>query len=222
MVIMKYVVLKNSLSCLCVQLPEGFGAGLEIVCFETQTDFEKYLKDNPALPCQISFAQPASGSGEPAEKPLPCRDGIYVRHNDYYKKVLFSEILWVEAARSYCSIRTAGKVNYIVTYPLVEVKKRLPSALFIQTHRSYLVNAGRVAKFIGNMLYVEEQSIPISRKFKKEVLEHFIFLDNVNDTLGKDTAPLGKPNPPLGKKIGKSGADDVNSDDEDRSSGKDK
>ena len=72
------------------------------------------------------------------------------------------------------------------------------------------------------MLYVEEQSIPISRNFKKKVLEHFIFLDNVNDTLGKDIMPLGKSNPPLGKKIGESGEDDVNSDDEDRPSEKDK
>lgn len=219
---MKYVVLKNSLSFLCVQLPEGFGEALEIVCFESQKAFEKYLKENPAPPCQISFAQPASGSGELDVNPSPCRDGIYIRHNDYYKKVFFSEILWVEAARSYCSIKTAGKENYIVAYPLVDVKKKLPSALFIQTHRSYLVNADQVAKFIGNVLYVGEQSIPISRKFKKEVLEHFTFLDNIKDTLGKEIPPSGKPNPPLGKKIRKSGAADVTSDDEDLSSGKDK
>lgn len=43
MVIMKYGVLKNSLSFLCVQLPEGFGTKLEIVCFESQAEFPDFV-----------------------------------------------------------------------------------------------------------------------------------------------------------------------------------
>ncbi len=64
------------------------------------------------------------------------------------------------------------------------------------------------------MLYVGEKSIPISRKFKKEVLEQFSFLDNIKDTLGKNILPSGKPNPPLEKKIGSEGENEVISDDE--------
>lgn len=211
---MKYVVLKNSLSFLCVQLPEGFGTKLEIVCLESQAEFEKYQKENLTGICQISFAQPVSDAGELPGHSLLHQDGIFVRHNDYYKKILFSDIAWVEAARSYCCIQTSGRTNYIVTYPLAEVKKRLPPELFLQTHRSFLVNMKLVEKFIGNMLYVGEKSIPISRKFKKEVLEQFSFLDNIKDTLGKNILPSGKPNPPLEKKIGSEGENEVISDDE--------
>lgn len=217
---MKYVVLKNSLSFLCVQLPEGFGTKLEILCFESQAEFDEYLKENKTALCQISFAQPVQENGEsPAASPF--QDGLYVHDNGYYVKLLFSDILWVEAARSYCCIETAGKKNYVVTYPLAEVKKKLPSSIFIQTHRSYLVNMNKIDKFIGNVLYVGHKSIPISRKLKKEVLDLFSFLDNIKDTLGKNILPSGKPNLPSGKKSGLKGQNDVISDDEDPALGGD-
>lgn len=31
------------------------------------------------------------------------------------------------------------------------------------------------------MLYIDDQSFPISRKFKKETLSRFVFLDNIKD-----------------------------------------
>lgn len=214
MIIMKYVVLKNSLSFLCVQLPEGFGTKLEIVCFESQAEFDEYLKENRSGICQTSFAKPVPDAEEYPGHPLSHQEGIFVHHHDYYKKVLFSDIAWVEAARSYCCIQTAGKANFIVTFPLAEVKKKLPSELFIQTHRSFLVNVKLVDKFIGNMLYVGEKSIPISRKFKKGVLEQFSFLDNIKDTLGKNILLSGKPNSPSEKKIGSEDENGIISDDE--------
>lgn len=177
---MKYVVLKKSLSFLSVQLPEGFGPKLGIICFESQAEFDEYLQENKTALCQMSFAQPAQENGEPPAS-SSFQDGIYVPDDGYYVKVLFSEILWIEAARSYCSIQTAGEKNYIVSYPLGEVKKKLPPSLFIQTHRSYLVNRNRIDKFIGNVLYIGSKSIPISRKLKKEVLGSFSFLDNMKD-----------------------------------------
>ena len=51
---MKYVVLKNALSLLCIQLPEGFGTKLEIVCFENQDEFEEFLE----TPVSATFISP--------------------------------------------------------------------------------------------------------------------------------------------------------------------
>mgnify|MGYP001517338658 CR=1 FL=1 len=190
---MKYVVLKNALSLLCIQLPEGFGTKLEIVCFENQDEFDEFLK---------------------TETILKVFDGIFIRKNEYLKKIAFNDIMWIEASRSYCYIHLTDKTRMIVTYPMAEIMKKLPPELFIQPHRSYLVNKHLINKFIGNMLYIDEQAFPISRKFKKQVLEQFSFLDNIKDTLGKNILPPGKPNPPLEKKIGSEDENEVISDDE--------
>lgn len=191
---MKYVVLKNSLNVLCVQLPEGFGTKLEIVCFETQTEFKDFIGKNPAGACQISFPQMIPNTEDRECNSDFNHDGLFVRQNEYFNKILFTDIMWVEASRSYSFIHITGNSRVIVTYPLSEVKKKLPPNLFIQTHRSYLVNIRHVDKFIGNSLYIGKKSFPISRKFKQEVLGRFLFIDNIKKSLGKSEAPLEKNN----------------------------
>lgn len=195
---MKYVVLKNPQGVLCVQLPEGFGTKLEIVCFEDQTEFEIFLKENRPGICQICLAKPVSETEESVGDFAVDSDGFFIRQNDYYNKVLFADIAWIEASRSYSYIHLTDKSSIVVTYPLSDVKKKLPPELFIQIHRSYLINMKYVNKFIGNMLYIEKQSFPISRKFKQEVLSHFLFLDNIKNTLGKEHDPSGDKNEQLG------------------------
>lgn len=211
---MKYVILKNSLSLLCVQLPEGFGRNLEIICCESQTEFEEFLKVNKKGVCPISFPQTPVENEEASAGPPIGQDGFFIRQNEYYKKVLFNDIMWIEASRSYCYIHLADDTRIIVTYPLSEVKKKLPDELFIQTHRSYVVNIQRVDKFIGNMLYIGKHSLPISRRLKDKVLEQFLFLDNISETLGKQNQPPGKNNLPLENKIMPGNNNDVNSGDE--------
>lgn len=191
---MKYVVLKNSLNVLCVQLPEGFGTNLEIVCFETQAEFKDFLGTSPVGACQISFPQTVPKTEDEEDNPDSNHDGLFVRQNEYFGKILFADIMWVEASRSYSYIHINGNSRVIVTFPLSEVKKKLPPDLFIQTHRSYVVNIRYVDKFIGNALYIGKQSFPISRKFKQEVLDRFLFMDNLKKPFGKSKDPLEKKN----------------------------
>lgn len=195
---MKYVVLRNSLNVLCVQLPEGFGTRLEIVCFESQAEFNDFLKENPAGVSQISFPQTVPKAEEPEGNPVFGHDGLFVRQDEYFGRIRFADILWLEASRSYSYIHVAGNSRIIVTYPMSEVKKKLPPDVFIQIHRSYVVNVHYVDKFIGNVLYIGEQSFPISRKFKPEVLNRFLFLDNIKKTWEKYEEPLGKNNEEFG------------------------
>lgn len=196
---MKYVVLKNSRNVLCVQLPEGFGSKLEIVCIENQAEFNDFLKENPTALCQMSF--PLSVQEMEKEESNSGKDGLFIRQNEYFKKVLFEDMMWIEASRSYCYIHTTDRAKIIITFPMSEVKKKLPEELFIQTHRSYILNKKFVNKFIGNMIYIDNQSFPISRKFKQKVLEQFLFLDNLKATSGSEDNPLGSKKPPVEKEI---------------------
>lgn len=185
---MKYVVLKNSPNCLCVHLPEGFGKRLEIVCFETEEEFTQFLKDEQVNMCPISFPISSSDVENRQCSPEQNYDGLFIRQNEYFRKILFSSIKWVEASRSYCYIHTIDNQKIILTHPMSEMRKKLPQSQFIQSHRSYLLNINYINKYIGNMLYIDEQRFPISRKFKKEVLSRFLFLDNIKEIPEIDTA----------------------------------
>lgn len=205
---MKYVVLKNSRSVLCIQLPEGFGSKLEIVCLENQEEYEEFLKKNPGALCQVSLPQPMEDIEK--EETLSAYDGLFIRQNEYFKKILFSEIMWIEASRSYCYIHTSAQTKTIMTFPMSEIKKKLPPELFIQIHRSFLVNKMYVNKFIGNMLYIDNQSFPISRKFKQNVFKHFLFLDNMKLTTEDENSSFGNKTTPFGKNIEDENEEDVN------------
>lgn len=98
-----------------------------------------------------------------------------------YRKILFCEIKWIEASRSYCYIHTTKQNKLIATCPMAEVKKKLPPDLFIQIHRSYIINKKCVNKFVGNAVYIDEESFRVSRKFKPMVLDQFLFLENPKD-----------------------------------------
>ena len=187
---------------LCVQLPEGFGAKLEIVCFESRTEFNNFLETSPMGACQISFPQTVPKEEEQEACTGVNYSGLFVKQNECFNKIPLKDVMWVEASRSYSYIHIADKPRAITTHPLAEVRDKLPPEQFVQIHRSFVVNKDFVDKFVGNTLYIGNQSFPVSKKFRKEVLSHFLFLDNLKEPLGKVPIPLGKKEKPSGNKIG--------------------
>lgn len=198
------------LVCCASSFPKVLGQSWKLSVLKTKMNLTSFSKQETPVSATFISPQPTTE----AKPETQMFDGIFIRKNEYLKKIAFNDIMWIEASRSYCYIHLTDKTRMIVTYPMAEIKKKLPPEQFIQPHRSYLVNKHLINKFIGNMLYIDEQAFPISRKFKKEVLEQFSFLDNIKDTLGKNILPSGKPNPPLEKKIGSEDENEVISDDE--------
>lgn len=180
---MEYMVLKNSSNFLCIELPKEFQDCFEIVCFRTQSELEKYLKTHDF---KEAFSRKQFLTNTKVQNGMATiQEGLFVRHNEYFKKVRFTNIKWIEASRSYSYIYTMDMSRIITTHPLSEVKNKLPPELFIQTSRSFVVNKYYVDKFIGNMLYIGEQSFVISKKYRNEVLSNFLFLDSIKNTRPK-------------------------------------
>lgn len=59
----------------------------------------------------------------------PGKDGLFICQNEYFKKVLFEDIMWIEASGSYCYIHAADRAKIIITFPMSEVKKKLSEEL---------------------------------------------------------------------------------------------
>lgn len=100
-------------------------------------------------------------------------DNVFIKIKDHFQKILFSDILYIEASGGYCNLHflTGNKVT--VAYRLSEIKQHLPNDLFIQVHRSFIINKNHVTSFIGNTIYIGENTIPIGRVYRKETLSHF-------------------------------------------------
>lgn len=107
------------------------------------------------------------------------KEGIFIRQNHYYRKYLFSQIIWVEASGSYSFIHLSDESKIIVTHPLAAIEKKLPPEKFMRIHRQYIIHLDFVDAFIGNTVCIGKQHFPVSIHCQKKLYSCFNFLDSV-------------------------------------------
>lgn len=95
---------------------------------------------------------------------------LFVKVDGKLVKVLYDDILFVEAVQNYVMIHTKEKklMTYLTFHSIEEF---LPSALFIKTHKSYLAAVSKIQSIEGNSIHIGDYAIPISRNLKEEVME---------------------------------------------------
>ena len=98
------------------------------------------------------------------------KDGLFVKTNEYYHKICYHQILWVEASRSYADIHLRDGKTVTVACPLKEVYRRLPAATFIRIHNSYAVNLFEIDTFCGSAVKIKGKIFTIGRTFREETL----------------------------------------------------
>ena len=49
----------------------------------------------------------------------------------------------------------------------------LPKSIFIQVHKSYIINKNKLDYIEGNLAIINSNKIPLGQKYKKEFLTHF-------------------------------------------------
>ena len=103
---------------------------------------------------------------------------ILIKKNRETQKVLYRNIGYIEGSSSYITYCTnEGKIT--TTGILKQVEETLNPEVFVRVHRSFLVNIRKVTKLGSQEVTVRNTTIPLSRKYKKEVKEIFDKLNNV-------------------------------------------
>lgn len=101
---------------------------------------------------------------------------VFIKVQDYFRKVMFEDILYLEASGSYCYIYLKNRRRYTVTHSLAETAVYLAKGPFIRVHRSFMVNVEHVDSYIGNAFYIGEHTVPIGRMYRKTILAGFNIL----------------------------------------------
>lgn len=94
---------------------------------------------------------------------------FFIKADNKLVKILFDEILFVEALQNYVTIQTTNK-KYVTYLTFKSVEEYLPSDEFIKCHKSYIVAASKVSSIEGNEIIIGTHHIPISRNAKEESL----------------------------------------------------
>jgi len=97
-------------------------------------------------------------------------DFIFVRSNRKMIKVNFKEILYIESIADYIKIHQTEK-TIITRETISSIEAKLPQFSFIRIHRSFIVSISKIESFTNEYVELMGKIIPISRGYKKEVLE---------------------------------------------------
>ncbi|MEL6252809.1 MAG: response regulator [Bacteroidota bacterium] len=87
-------------------------------------------------------------------------------------RIRYSEIKFLQADHVYVKVQVGDKKPILQRCTLRDLMDQLPTNLFVQTHRSFVINLDRVTRWDKQHLYIDEQLIPISRSRKKDVIEY--------------------------------------------------
>lgn len=98
---------------------------------------------------------------------------FFIKADNKLVKILYDEVLYVEALQNYVIIHTASK-KYITYLTFKSVEDYLPADKFLKVHKSYIVAASRIDSIEGNDIKIGQQHIPISRNQKDEVMDKLL------------------------------------------------
>lgn len=89
-------------------------------------------------------------------------------------KVLFEDILYIEAMGDYVKIFVMNKKTVIPKITLKSILSKLPQNDFIRVHRSYIISLTKVNSIKNRLIFIEDKEIPIGASYEENFLSRFI------------------------------------------------
>lgn len=97
---------------------------------------------------------------------------MMIKKNRETQKFPYRSVDYIEGSSSYVTYSTSnGKIT--TTGILKQVEETLNPNVFIRIHRSFIVNINKIDKISSQEVVVRNTELPLSRKYRKEVLEIF-------------------------------------------------
>jgi DNA-binding LytR/AlgR family response regulator len=97
-------------------------------------------------------------------------DFTFLKAEGKLYKVFFNEVLYVEASGNYTRIVTAHQ-TFLPAITLSATAEMLPNHLFLQAHRSFLINKSKITHLEGNRVFIGAIELPIGSNYKERFLE---------------------------------------------------
>lgn len=100
---------------------------------------------------------------------------LYINIDRRLVKVKLDDILFVEAKGDYIEVRTQSKTHRVHS-TMKKIREKLPETLFLQIHRSYIINFTKIIDIEDNSVLIEKNVIPISRSGRPELMRRLNLL----------------------------------------------
>lgn len=97
-------------------------------------------------------------------------DYIFIKTDGKIYKILYNDLLFVEAQGNYTKIVTAQNTLLpVMTFSSFE--EIVPKTLFLRVHRSFIINKSKITHIEGNRVFINKNEIPIGSNYKEDFLK---------------------------------------------------
>lgn len=95
---------------------------------------------------------------------------LFIKADGKLIRLPLNDILYIEALGDYVKFVTPKKTHLsLITLKVIEYK--LKYSVFLKVHRSYIINIKKITRIEDNTILIDQHVIPISKTYKKIVLE---------------------------------------------------
>ena len=101
-------------------------------------------------------------------------NSVFVKHEDSYVKIEWSEIMYIEAMQNYLKLHLRDRC-LIIHQTMIAIENLLPKEQFFRIHKSYLINITHIESITGNRLSIKKTDLPISRMRKEALLNDVVY-----------------------------------------------
>ena len=130
---------------------------------------EDLLRNIELISNRLTFEVETPSNPDATHQALNFDSSIFVRDKNRMVRLQLADILYVEAERNYCKLKTKQK-EFLLSVPLKTFEEKANSDCFMRIHRSYLANITEIDGFDENYLFYGQDHIPMSKSYKAEVL----------------------------------------------------
>lgn len=95
-------------------------------------------------------------------------DYLFIKKGKSLKKVLLSDIIYIEVEEKYCNIITE-KEKFVILISLTKILKLLDSSIFCRTHRNFIVNMEKIIEIVpsDNLILLQgDHHVTLSERYK--------------------------------------------------------
>ena len=101
------------------------------------------------------------------------QNDIFIKKGNNLVKLSYEDIIWIESMENYVLVATT-KEKIVVHFTLKAILQKLPADIFLQVHRSHIVNLNKIDTIRRSSLVIREanmeQDVPVGKSYRDQLL----------------------------------------------------
>lgn len=97
------------------------------------------------------------------------KDAIFIKDGNYFHKIKFADILYLESEHVYVNVVTATK-KLLVRSSLQQYLTHFDTKKFVQIHRSYAINIDFIETINSENIFINNITLPLGKTFRDKLL----------------------------------------------------